>query len=297
MRNLALTAALLLAGAACSSSPTKPTDGGPSDAGGSDAPASYPIPTIVNLPVASAPANLPPDLHAFCIDSDVATTFSDNCHVIKWGRWTYWVLTHSDSRLEMDITPFDENGVIAPGTRWPLIANAARYVLFMTVDPVGQMVTITGQASNIAIVTWDQLRIDQPATPPPDAAVDGPTYVAPTAVQVASASAPATLPAGAVVTCLKSAADPTLTSYCWVLKWGQWTYWAFSYSDNRTSFLIAPYDQSGAIATQAPWPQEQTGARYLWQISVDTNAQTVTFSGQAPGSVTMTWDQLRIDQP
>ena len=304
MRNLALTTALvLLAGAACSSSPAKPTDGGPPDAGGADGPADavdaaamYPIPTSVRVAAASVPA-LPADLNAFCIDSDFATTFSDNCTVIKWGRWTYWVLTHTDSRLEMDIIPFDETGTRAPGTRWPLVELGARYVLFFTIDTVGQMITITGQADNIAILTWDQLRIDQPATPPADAGADGPSYDVPTVLQVAGASAPASLPAGAVVSCAKSAVDPTLVSYCSVVKWGRWTYWAFSYTDNRTSLLIAPYDETGAIATQAPWPEEETGARYLWQASVDTTAQTVTFSGQAPGSVTMTWDQLRIDQP
>jgi hypothetical protein len=296
---------MFLVGGACSSSANNHQDGGPADSGPvdsgaadvpTDAAAQYPIPTAVRVLAASAPV-LPNDLHAWCIDSDTATMFSTECTVIKWGRWTYWILTHGDSRLEMDIVPFDETGTMAPGTRWPLILNGGRYVLFITVDTVGQMISITGQASNVTFLTWDQLRIDQPAAPPPDGAVDAPTYDVPTAVQVAAAAAPAVLPAGAVVSCVLSGADPTAASYCWVVKWGRWTYWAFSYTDNRTSFMIAPYDETGTIASQAPWPEEQTGARYLWQTSVDSTAQTVTFSGQVPGSVTMTWDQLRIDQP
>jgi hypothetical protein len=52
---------------------------------------------------------------------------------------------------------------------------------------------------------------------------------------------------------------------------------------------------------RAPWPQEKTGARYLWMTAADATAQTVTFRGQfdptATQMVTMTWDELRIDQP
>jgi hypothetical protein len=86
-----------------------------------------------------------------------------------------------------------------------------------------------------------------------------------------------------------------------VIRWGKWTYWALSYFDNHSAFLITPVDRSGNIAT-TPWPKEKTGARYEWNASVDTNGQTVTYSGQdvapsTPGAVTITWADLHIDQP
>jgi len=328
-------AALLLFGialameGACSSSGGGQPDAAPGDAGaetdgGGDVGSMYPIPTAVRVPVASAPASLPPDTHAFCIDSGNDTTFSDSCWVVKWGRWTYWVLTHSDSRLQMLITPFDAAGVIAPGGSWPLVKDGARYVMRLSVDENVQTVTIVGQVDS-ETVTWAELRIDQDLPPRPDggasdgsdgasdgpdaasdgpdAAADaGPVYTDPTAVQVPRASAPATLPDGTNVNCVGSHTDTAQSSGCWVVKWGRWTYWAFSYFDNRSSFLITPYDETGALATQAPWPQEKTGARYLWFASIDTAAQTVTFFGQKTtssptGTVTMAWSELRIDQP
>jgi len=319
-------AALLLFGialameGACSSSGGGQPDAAPGDAGaetdgGGDVGSMYPIPTAVRVPVASAPASLPPDTHAFCIDSGNDTTFSDSCWVVKWGRWTYWVLTHSDSRLQMLITPFDAAGVIAPGGSWPLVKDGARYVMRLSVDENAQTVTIVGQVDS-ETVTWAELRIDQDLPPRPDggdsdgpdAAGDGatdagPMYGDPTAVMVPRTSAPASPPAGTDVDCVGSPTDTAQSNGCWVVKWGRWTYWAFSYFDNRSSFLITPYDETGAIATQAPWPQEKAGARYLWLATVDSAAQTVTFSGQltstgtGPGMVTMAWSELRIDQP
>jgi len=277
--------------------------GAPGDAA-SDA-AGYPFPTAVQVPSSSAPANLPAGTFVTCIDSSDATRFSDTCWVLKWGRWTYWVLAYTDSRLIELFTPFDAQGQIAPGGDWPKERPGARYVLQMSVDSNAQTVTIIGQAGNAVTVAWADLRVDQPPLAPPDAgpevpagdaATDAATFADPTAVQVPSTSAPAALPAGAAVRCVVSGSDPTASSTCWVIKWGRWTYWAFSYTDNRSSFLIAPYAPTGAIAAQAPWPLEKAGARYLWQASVDTSAQTVTFLGQASGAVTMPWSDLRIDQ-
>jgi hypothetical protein len=273
----------------------------------------YPIPTAVWVPAASVPDGRPPDTHADCIDSSDAATFSDMCRVVKWGRWTYWGLTYSDSRLQMLITPFDDAGVMAPGGGWPLVKAGARYVARLVIDESAQTVTIVGQAENSVTATWTELRIDQDLPPRPDGgdsdggagadgAVDAPTYTDPTAVQVPRTSAPASPPDGTAANCVNSPSDVAQSSSCWVVKWGRWTYWAFSYRDNRSSFLITPYDEAGAVATQAPWPQEKAGARYLWFASIDTAAQTVTFFGQQTtssptGTVTMPWSDLRIDQP
>ncbi|MCS7460285.1 Ig-like domain repeat protein [Paenibacillus doosanensis] len=102
-----------------------------------------------------------------------------------------------------------------------------------------------------------------------------------------AAEEPPSIPAGDKVTCI---ADPnSLTpASCPVLKWGDHTYWAFSLSDNSDDFDIVAFDSSGAIVKQ----QKVSGARYLYRITVDQAAQTVTFRGQGDYSVTLAWSQL-----
>jgi hypothetical protein len=72
--------------------------------------------------------------------------------------------------------------------------------------------------------------------------------------------------------------------------WNGYTYWAFSYVDNRYSFGIVAYDPSGRVVKQ--W--EKTGSRYIWKITVNESAKTVTFYGQTTTSVTMTYQELTL---
>lgn len=77
---------------------------------------------------------------------------------------------------------------------------------------------------------------------------------------------------------------------CPVLNSNEFTYWAFSYKDNRSGMMIVKYDDSGNVVEK--W--EKDGARYLYDISVDANKKTVTFWGQADKSIVMSWDELGI---
>jgi predicted secreted protein len=56
---------------------------------------------------------------------------------------------------------------------------------------------------------------------------------------------------------------------------------------------LVAYDASGRIVDQRTLP----GARYLWQITLDPEAETVSFRGQANKAVVVTWDQLRQEAP
>ena len=38
----------------------------------------------------------------------------------------------------------------------------------------------------------------------------------------------------------------------------------------------------------------KAGARYIWQITVDTSDKTVTFWGQAKKSIVMSWAELEV---
>ncbi len=73
-----------------------------------------------------------------------------------------------------------------------------------------------------------------------------------------------------------------------VVQYGGLTYWPFSYIDNRISFGIVGYDSTGKVVRQF----EKPGARYVWQITVETSAKTVTFWGQANQKVVVGWAEL-----
>jgi hypothetical protein len=76
---------------------------------------------------------------------------------------------------------------------------------------------------------------------------------------------------------------------CPVIVWGDYTYWVYSFNDNRTSMAVVAYDQSGNAVKR--W--DFSGARYLVDITVDAGAKTVVLTGQASQTITISWDDLR----
>lgn len=96
------------------------------------------------------------------------------------------------------------------------------------------------------------------------------------------------IPAGMKVTCLSGPNVLTPAAACPVLSVGSFTLWAFSYVDNRVSFGMVMYDPQGkAVATV-----EKKGARYIYKLTVNVPQNSVTFSGQADQSVTMSLDEI-----
>lgn len=75
---------------------------------------------------------------------------------------------------------------------------------------------------------------------------------------------------------------------CPVLAIGGFTLWPMSYIDNRVSFGMVMYNLQWEVVNQV----EKPGARYIYQITTDENAQTVTFAGQANQAVTMSLDEI-----
>lgn len=75
-----------------------------------------------------------------------------------------------------------------------------------------------------------------------------------------------------------------------VIQWNGYTYWAYSYTDNRMSMAIVAYDAKGQIVKQ--W--EKPGARYLTSITVDSTRETVTLIGQANQTTVLSWSELRL---
>lgn len=92
------------------------------------------------------------------------------------------------------------------------------------------------------------------------------------------------------VTCLASPGPQiAISDTCPVVRWDGYDYWAMSYGDNRSSFAIHAFDASGELHGVV----EESGARYVYAVDVDEEAETVTFRGQGDRTVTMTWEELR----
>ena len=108
----------------------------------------------------------------------------------------------------------------------------------------------------------------------------------PTVERVPSNSHPP-IPLGLKVTCLEAP-----NSDCPVIKWGPYTYWAYSHTDNRTGMTIVAYDSNDNVVDQ--WVR--TGARYIISITLDMNAMTATFLGQASNTIALGLDELNVGQ-
>ena len=74
-----------------------------------------------------------------------------------------------------------------------------------------------------------------------------------------------------------------------VVQWGGFTYWPFSYADNRISMAIVGFDSTGKVVSQV----EKPGARYAWKITLDAAAKTLTFWGQANQTIVLKVSELQ----
>ena len=101
---------------------------------------------------------------------------------------------------------------------------------------------------------------------------------------------PGPIPDGMKVTCLAGPNTLQPAPSCPALGVGGFTLWPMSYIDNRVSFGMVMYDPKWKVVKQV----EKQGARYVYKITLNGSGDTgsVTFSGQADQSVTMSLDEI-----
>ena len=95
------------------------------------------------------------------------------------------------------------------------------------------------------------------------------------------------VPDGMKVTAITGPNTTQSAPTCPALGVGGFTLWPMSYYDNRVSFGMVMYDPKWNVIGQV----EKPGARYVYKITLNA-AGSVTFSGQADQSVTMTLDEI-----
>lgn len=81
------------------------------------------------------------------------------------------------------------------------------------------------------------------------------------------------------------------TDSCPVLQWGGMVYWIYTDGSNGSSMTLIAYDGEGERV--GTW--ERTGARYLWQITIDETEEIVTLWGQASRTIEIPWADLRVE--
>jgi hypothetical protein len=169
----------------------------------------------------------------------------------------------------MSIVVYTENGTFVK--RWDF--TGARYITKITVDEKTQTIALIGQVNRTITVKWNDIYLPQPPT-----------------VLRASAQFHPKILAGLKAACIQSADVVGNMDTCSILLWGPYSYWVYSYIDNRMSMNIVTYDSNGNIVLQ----QEIPGAQYLYNITVDIVAQTVTLWGQANRTAVVPWSKLMI---
>ncbi|MCY1044929.1 hypothetical protein OV208_26670 [Corallococcus sp. bb12-1] len=222
------------------------------------------LPAIAQVPHAPPPA-LPAGTKVTCTQGPGTGAASATCPVLKLDGLTYWALSYTDNRIAMAIVAYDATGKVVAQWEKP----GARYVYAILINPSAKTVTFAGQSDAKITMTWDEL-----AAPP-------------VVVLVPPSPTPA-IPAGMKVTCTQGPGTGAPAATCPVIKWKGYTFWAFSYTDNRVAMGIVAYDAAGKVVAQ--W--EKPGSRYVYAITVNATDKTVTFAGQSDAKIVMKWSDL-----
>lgn len=245
--------------------------------------ASLPPAFRVNAPVIAsmARAQLPavPDgfVYGTVLGPDVAE-LAPRTPVLRFAGCTYWVFSFADQRDALAIVAYTAGGV----QRQCWLREGVRDVWDITVDGDARTVTFHGhrhrstREPGTITMTWDELVPLQPI------------------VSRRPKSQQPTLPPDLAYGARLDADATEESPACPVLRFGQHTYWPFSFHDRRLCTAIIACDATGRPVGR--WDRD--GARNIWQVTSDPVSQSVTFHGQRlhatrqPGTVTLGWDEL-----
>jgi hypothetical protein len=192
-----------------------------------------------------------------------------NYPVVRWDAFIFWPLSYIDNRVSFAIIVTDASRQVLK----EIEAVGSRYIAHIDIDTTARQVRFTGQASEVAAVSFGDLS---------SAALEGHALVVKEAgaehlefpITSTGDATDFTAPEGTKLT--QDNPGSSDTNYP-VVRWDTYIFWPLSYIDNRVSFAIIVTDTSRRVLKQI----EAVGARYIAQINVDTSARHVGFTGQA----------------
>ncbi len=186
---------------------------------------------------------------------------SSNIPILRWKDYTFWAYSFVDNRVAFQIIVCDANKNIVKEFYKP----GARYLKKVSLDTDAGIVEFIGQG-----VYKVELSLKE---------IESTFFV----IKMEKSDAPP-VPIGLKLVAPSSAP---------VLRWKDYTFWAYSFTDDREAFQIIMFDSNGNIVKEWYKP----GARYLTDISFDSSNETVTFLGQNGNKVYLAMrDIFRAEQ-
>ncbi|MDB5456777.1 MAG: hypothetical protein JWP92_2362 [Caulobacter sp.] len=223
-------------------------------------------PQIILIPSAGSPPPPPAGMKVTCLVGPDSLQWSATCPVIQYQGLYTWAFSFLDNRDSYGVVSYDGQANLIKNTT----RDGARYVYKMTVDPAAQTVSIWGQGNAKVDVAW----ADLPTPPTPQIAT----------LPAQSAPPP---PPGLKTFCATGPGSQESTT-CPVIQYHGYTTWIYSFLDNRSAYGVVSYDAQGHVVKNTT----RDGARYIYKITSDPTAQTLSLWGQADAKVVMAWTDL-----
>lgn len=236
-------------------------------------------PVVGSMPRHKAPA-LPDDLHHGAVTGPDTLDPAPRIPVLRFAGCTYYPFGFEDGRDGMSLVAYTPAGVIRQ--RWDRVG--ARNIWDITVDAVTRTVTFHGHRRSDSrepgaiTMTWEELMPLQPI------------------VSRRPKTQLPIVPDDLVYAARLDADWPRESPMCPVLRFGNHTYWPFSFGDGRLAMGIVAYNVAGREKRR--W--DRFGARHCWRITCDPVARAVSFHGERlkttrePGIITLPWEELWI---
>ena len=184
--------------------------------------------------------------------------------ILKWGAYTIVNYSYNDNRMATDLVLYDEEWNVVQSWTY----EGVRYIEQVEVDAYKQIIKFTGQSNMSFEVSYKALNQFTPK------------------VNMVETSAVKNIPSGMKLTSIKDETISLEKAPTMVI--GDFTYYAFSFDDNRMSTALCAYDQKGDLVQQFA----VTGPRYAYKMDANNDSQQLTIWGQANHQTVISYEDL-----
>jgi hypothetical protein len=196
--------------------------------------------------------------------------------VLKMDGFTFLAASFDDNRMSMAVFALDSNR--RPIQSVELFGD--RELVDIKVNSEKRTVAFTGQYDRKLLMRWSDLSL---------LGNGGVPDLSPRVDAIPLNRLPP-VPAGLNPFCLENPDLLTSAKHFPVFRFSIYTFYPFSYDDNRNGLCIVSYDDAGKALSR--WDQD--GARYIHMITLDIKMRRVLFWGQDNKCITMPWDAFLL---
>lgn len=184
--------------------------------------------------------------------------------VLKWDTYTIVTYSYIDNRMATELVLYDEDwNVVQTWTH-----EGVRYIENIEVDIYKGQIKFTGQSDMSFEMPYKAFSEFTPQ------------------VEMVNPESVRNIPLGMKLTAIKD--DTSRLGEAPTMVIGDFTYYAFSFDDNRMSTALCAYDQQGHLVKQFAL----AGPRYAYKIDVNNDKQQATIWGQADHQTVISYEDL-----